>query len=311
LLDISRITEGKIELRKKVVTLESILTAAASTARPEIEARGQKLAVTLPPEPIFLHADATRLEQVFGNLLANACKYSDSGCHISLTAERGPAHETEPTQIIVRVRDDGIGIAPELLPRIFDLFVQATRALDRAHGGLGIGLTIVHRLVTLHGGSVEARSEGIGCGSEFIVRLPTLTASLAAPNPPPSLPLPETARRILIVDDNEDSARSMATLQRLRGHETRAAFTGPDALIAAAEFIPEIVLLDIGLPGMDGFEVARRLRAMPALGPATLVAMTGYESDKDRALARAAGFDQYLVKPVDLEVLRGWLSNRP
>ena len=210
-------------------------------------------------------------------------------------------------QVIIRVCDDGIGITPDLLPRIFDLFVQATRASDRAHGGLGIGLTLVNRLVKLHGGSVEARSEGIGHGSEFIVHLPIL-ASPAAPSeavPPP--PARDTPRRFLIVDDNEDSARSMATLQRLRGHETRTAFTGPDAVAAAAEFLPNVVLLDIGLPGMDGCEVATRLRTMPALAGAFLVAMSGYGSPEDIARAKQAGFDEYLVKPADLDLLRAWL----
>ncbi len=307
LLDVSRITEGKIELRKQAVALEAIFTAAADVARPEIAARGQNLTVTLPPEPIFLNVDATRIEQVLGNLLANARKYSNSGCHISLSAERATAQGAEPPEVIVRVRDDGIGITPELLPRIFDLFVQATRAVDRAHGGLGIGLTIVHRLVKLHGGSVEVYSEGLGHGSEFIVRLPILSGPAAAPSSLPPAPARETPRRMLIVDDNVDSARSMAALQRLRGHETRTAFTGSDAVVAAVDFAPEVVLLDIGLRGMDGFEVARRLRAMPALADAFLVAMTGYDSDEDRAHARTAGFDEYLVKPVDLDLLREWL----
>ena len=210
----------------------------------------------------------------------------------------------------MRVRDDGMGIAPELLPHIFDLFVQSTRSLDRAHGGLGIGLTLVHRLVKMHGGSVEARSGGLGHGSEFIVRLPILPGPILAPPPPPAHPGRETPRRMLIVDDNEDSASSMAILQRRRGHETRTAFTGPDAVAAAAEFAPEVVLLDIGLPGMDGFEVARRLRAMPALAGAFLVAMSGYGSDEDRATAKEAGFDEYLIKPVDLDILREWLRSR-
>jgi CheY-like chemotaxis protein len=280
-------------------------------ARSGISARRQELALALPDEPIFLNADATRLDQVFGNLLGNACKYSDAGATISLRVERAPATGTEPPDVIVRVGDTGMGIAPELLPHIFDLFVQATRALDRAHGGLGIGLTLVQRLVKLHGGSVEARSEGLGRGSEFIVRLPTLAAR-PAELPPPAAPAapPEASRRILIVDDNEDSTRTMAILQRRRGHETRTSFTGPDAVAVAAEFVPEVVLLDIGLPGMDGYEVARRLRAMPALAGAFLVAMSGYGSEEDRAEARAAGFDEYLVKPVDLDLLRTWLRSR-
>ena len=215
-----------------------------------------------------------------------------------------------PPEVIVRVRDDGIGIAPELLPRIFDLFVQATRSRDRAHGGLGIGLTLVHRLVKMHGGTVEAHSAGLGYGSEFIVRLPILASPDAVPKPAPSRAVRDTPRRMLIVDDNEDSARSMATLQRMRGHETRTAFTGPAAVAAAAEFVPEVVILDIGLPGMDGYEVARQLRAMPALAGVFLVALSGYGGPEDVARARDAGFDEYLVKPADLDLLRGWLRSR-
>jgi PAS domain S-box-containing protein len=311
LLDVSRITEGKIDLRRLPVALADILTAAASVARSSLTARRQELTISLPARPVFLDADATRLEQVFGNLLGNACKYSASGCHISLSAERAAVRGQEPPEVIVRVRDDGMGIAPDLLPHIFELFVQSTRSLDRAHGGLGIGLTLVQRLVKLHGGSVEVRSDGLGHGSEFIVRLPIIPGQVVVPPPPPPAPAaPETARRMLIVDDNEDSARSMAILQSRRGHDTRTAFTGPDAVAVAAEFAPEVVVLDLGLPGMDGFEVARRLRAMPALAGAFLVAMSGYGSDEDRVQARAAGFDEYLVKPVDLDRLREWLRSR-
>jgi len=336
LLDVSRITEGKIELRLRPVALAEILAAAASVARSAIKGRRQELIISMPATPVYLNADATRMDQVFGNLLGNACKYSDCGCHIWLSAEVAPAADSclsaeagdgeagnperdeaterasEPQEVIVRVRDDGMGIAAELLPHIFELFVQSTRALDRAYGGLGIGLTLVQQLVKLHGGSVEARSEGIGHGSEFIVRLPTIPAPIAVP-PPHSAPehaASETTRRMLIVDDNEDSARSMEMLQRRRNYETRTAFTGPDAVAAAAEFAPEVVLLDLGLPGMDGFEVARRLRAMPALAGAFLVAMSGYGSDEDRAEAREAGFDDYLIKPLDLDLLRELLRSR-
>ncbi len=309
LLDVSRITEGKIELRRQPVALAGILTAAVGVVRPGLLARGQVLSISLLDEPAFLDADATRLEQVFGNLLGNACKYSGAGSHISLSATRLPPDGLgSPPEVIICVRDDGIGISPELLPHIFDLFVQSTRSLDRAHGGLGIGLTIVQRLVKLHGGSVEARSDGAGRGSEFIVRLPILESAPVSVALPVAVPvLREAPRRILIVDDNEDSTHSMAALQRMRGHETRCAFTGPDAVTAAAAFIPEVVLLDIGLPGMDGFEVARRLRAMPAVSGAFLVAMSGYGSEEDRCHAQTAGFDQYLVKPVDLAALREWL----
>ncbi len=310
LLDVARINEGKIELRKQPVALEAILTAATSLVRSSFVARQQELAVSMPASPVFLHADATRLEQVFVNLLSNACKYSDEGCHIAVTAER--AVSIDPPEVIVCVRDDGAGIDPELLPRIFDLFVQASRTLDRSNGGLGIGLTLVGRLVKLHGGSVEAHSEGLGHGSEFVVRLPIMRQ---APVPAPqtvlnSRNIREPSRRILIVDDNTDSVRTMAVLQTRRGHVTRTAFNGPDAVAAAGEFLPEAVLLDIGLPGMDGYEVARRLRKMPSLAGVFLVAMTGYANPEDRLAAKEAGFDEHLAKPVDLDALRDWLRTR-
>jgi len=304
LLDVSRITEGKIELRKQPVALEAILTAATSLAHSGFAARQQDLAVSLPAEPVWLEADGTRLEQVFGNLLTNACKYSGNGSCITITAERTAG--ADPPEVMISVKDDGAGIAPELLPHVFDLFVQASRTLDRVHGGLGIGLTLVQRLVKLHGGSVKALSEGFGKGAEFMVRLPILRGPPPAPAPQPAV-AQEIPRRILIVDDNADSARTLAILQTRRGHETRVAFNGPDAVSAAAEFLPDTVLLDIGLPGMDGLEVARRLRAMPALTGVRIFAMSGYGRDEDRAAATAAGFNQYMVKPVDLAQLGEWL----
>lgn len=304
LLDVSRITEGKIELRRSPVDLKGVLTSAANLARSGIVARNQELEVNLPDEPVFLHADATRLEQVFGNLLTNACKYGGEGCHIEINAARSGK------EVVVSVRDDGAGISPELLPRVFELFVQSSRTLDRAHGGLGIGLTLVHRLVKLLGGQVEARSEGIGKGSEFIVRLPVLEMPVAAEPELAGPPRPASrALRILIVDDNVDAAESLSMLQELRGHVTRIAHSGPEGLEAAAEFGPDVVLLDIGLPGMDGYQVVRRLRTMPRMADAFVVAMTGYGSEDDRRLAKEAGFDRHLVKPADLEILRDWLDD--
>ncbi|GEP41638.1 hypothetical protein BGE01nite_09290 [Brevifollis gellanilyticus] len=309
LLDVSRITEGKIELRRQPVSLESILTGATSIVRSACARHSQNLSVLMPKVPVYLDADATRLEQVFSNLLGNACKYSGDGSNITLSAER--AEGVDPPEVVITVRDDGIGIAPDLLPRIFDLFVQSSRTLDRTHGGLGIGLTLVKRLIALHDGNVEAHSQGLGYGSEFIVHLPILRE---APPPPPALKVRaprEPPRRILIVDDNTDSAQSLSTLQRRRGHDTCTAFTGPDALTAAIAFTPKVVLLDIGLPGMDGFEVARRLRAMPALEGVLLLAMSGYGSPEDRRQAKEAGFDDYLVRPVDLEQLSRLLREAP
>jgi PAS domain S-box-containing protein len=304
LLDVSRISEGKIELRKQAVELQPILADAAQNAAPDIEANSQTLEIHVPDEPVFLNADPTRLEQILGNLLGNACKYSGHGTHISLSAEITADH-----QAVIRVADNGIGIDPELLPVVFDLFVQSSRARDRAHGGLGIGLTIVDRLVKLHGGRIEARSEGLGTGAEFIMHLPLLEtpppkASVVEDNATTNSPL-----RLLIVDDNRDAAETMAMLQKFLGHDTRVAYTGPDALTVAAEFVPEVVLLDIGLPDMDGFEVARRIRLIPQMENSFLIALTGYAARDDRMQSSAAGFNAHLAKPADLNVLRELLQS--
>ncbi len=306
LLDAARITQGKIELRRRPVGLEGILKAAVGLAQACCVERGQKLMLQLPEEPVYLDADATRLEQVFGNLLINARKYSDDGSPIKVRVDR------EGREVVVTVSDRGMGIDEQLLPYIFELFVQESRTLDRERGGLGIGLTLAQRLVKLHGGSIVAKSAGIGHGADFIVRLPmlmdgNLTAAEKPPASPVVQPVRERSRRILIVDDNKDSACSLALLHKRRGHETRTVFTGPDAVTAAAEFLPEVVILDIGLPGMDGFEVARRLRALPGLADALLIAMSGYGSAEDLAEGKRAGFNEYLVKPVDLKKLWEWM----
>jgi PAS domain S-box-containing protein len=305
LLDAARITQGKIELRKKVVALEEIVKAAVSLAQADGMKRGQEVLLQLPEEAVYLDADPTRIEQVLGNLLNNARKYSDDGSPIQVSVER------DGREVVITVSDRGVGIDAQLLPRIFELFVQGSRSLERERGGLGIGLTLAERLVRLHGGSIEAKSAGTGQGSEFSVRLPMLMdvkseAIEKRPGAPAAGAARERPRRILIVDDNEDSACSLALLHERRGHETRIAFTGPDALAAAAEFLPEVVILDVGLPGMNGFEVARRIRALPGLADALLVAMSGYGSDEDLAEGKRAGFNEYLVKPVDLKKLREW-----
>ncbi|WP_035606144.1 response regulator [Haloferula sp. BvORR071] len=306
LLDVSRITEGKIELRSEPVELNTVLFSAAEIARASCFAAKQSFELILPPEPVYLEADPTRLEQIVGNLLVNACKYSGEGSHISLSAV------VEQNQAIIRVKDNGIGIDPELLPRIFDLFVQASRTIDRAHGGLGIGLTIVNRLVNLHGGTIEAHSDGLGHGSEFIIRLPVLAGHIeSAPTHDGAVSdIPTGALKLLIVDDNRDSAESMALLQELNGHETRVAHNGETAVTIALDFLPDVVLLDIGLPGMDGFEVARQMRQSPALRRSYLIAVTGYGSEGDRKRAFAAGFDEHLVKPANLTVLAKLLDQR-
>lgn len=304
LLDVSRISEGKIELKKSRVELAGLLKMAADVAKPMCEGNRQQLLISFPAETLWLEADPTRIEQIFGNLLTNAAKYSGESSTIRIAVERAP----DKDEAIVRVSDNGPGISADLLPRIFDLFVQAPRTLDRAHGGLGIGLTIVHRLVLMHGGTIEAHSDGLGKGTQFIVRLP-----LAEQLPEPATIVTpvssrRSSRRILIVDDNADSARTMAMLQRLRGHETRIADSGPAALEAAADFVPGIVLLDIGLPGMDGYEVAKKLREIPSTRDAFLIALTGYGSEEHRARTREAGFNEHLVKPANLEVLRTWIE---
>jgi PAS domain S-box-containing protein len=305
LLEISRITVGSIQLRQERLDLRGIVDRAVETVRPVIDRRKHELLVTLPPEPVWLIADPTRLEQVIGNLLNNAVKYTDEGGRIWLTLE-------QESEAVLRVRDAGIGIAPELLPHIFDLFTQADRASDRSQGGLGIGLTLVEKLVGMHGGTVTAFSAGLGLGSEFTIRLP-----LAVPQFKPSLaaPIAEASEvisrpsRVLVVDDNLDAAESMATWLQLAGHDVQTAYGGPAALEAAVAFRPTIVLLDIGLPGMDGHEVARLLRQTPGLDNAWLIALTGYGRKADIQLSEDAGFDHHLVKPADPQKLRALLAS--
>ncbi|HYN20018.1 MAG TPA: CheR family methyltransferase, partial [Thermoanaerobaculia bacterium] len=316
LLDVSRITGGKIGLRRERVELATALARAVGLTRHLMEARGQELALALPPEPVYLDADPVRLEQIFGNLLNNASKFTLEGGHVWVTAELAAG------EVVVRVRDDGIGMSPETLPRVFDLFVQADRSSDRAPGGLGIGLTVVHRLVELHGGSIEAHSAGPGLGSELVVRLPVAAPAHAEPERGGEAedriaadsvlaPLAAPPRRILVVDDNVDTAESMALLLRLKGHEVVTAHDGPAALDKARSFIPEVVLLDIGLPGLDGYQVAKRLRRRRRTATALLVALTGYGQEEDLRLAREAGFDHHLTKPVDLLVIYELLARLP
>jgi len=316
LLDVSRITRGKVLLRKETVELAPLLELAAEVVQHAMDARGQKLKLVLPREPIYIDADATRIEQIFGNLLHNASKFTPPGGHIEVLTERA-SDAPGPREIIVRVKDDGIGIDPDMLPRVFDLFVQAQRSLDRSQGGLGIGLTLVKSLVELHGGTVEARSAGLGQGSEIVVHLPLSSYTVLESEPSG---LVRTAvdrdsatspgRRVLVVDDNVDTAESMVLLLRMRGHEVQVAFSGPMALEVASAFEPEVVLLDIGLPGLDGYEVARSLRQQDRTAKAKLVALTGYGQEEDRRLAREAGFDHHLTKPVDPVVIYELLESQ-
>jgi CheY-like chemotaxis protein len=304
LLDLSRIARGKMQLRKEWVDLGQAVQRAAEASRPLLEARRHEWAVSAPASPVRLLADPTRLEQVLTNLLNNAARYTPEGGRIRLTAA------TEGGEAVVRVRDTGIGIPPEMLSRIFGLFAQVERPQERAGGGLGIGLSLVKSLTELHGGSVEAHSAGPGQGSEFVVRwpLPTQGAPEGVPAPPQGPAATERAIRVLLVDDNVDAAESLAMLLRLWGHEVAVAHDGPAALRAAAAQRPQVALLDIGLPGMDGHEVARRLRSQPGLGPVVLVALTGWGQDEDRRRSQEAGFDHHLTKPVELSALRELLT---
>jgi CheY-like chemotaxis protein/two-component sensor histidine kinase len=296
LLDVSRITLGKLELRKQRVTLATVVEAALEASRPLIEQRGHEITVTLPPEPVELDADLTRLAQVLLNLLNNAAKYTERGGCIRLAAER------EGGEVVVRVQDAGMGIPADMLPRVFEMFVQA----DRSQDGLGIGLTLVKRLVQMHGGSIHAHSEGPGRGSEFVVRLPTAGESSLGVHPASgegAAPAPSSRHRILVVDDNRDAAETMAELLGLTGNDLRTAHDGIEAVEVAAEFRPHVVLLDIGLPRMDGYEVARKIREQPWSSGTVLVALTGWGQEEDRRRSREAGFDHHLIKPVEPEAL--------
>ena len=297
LLDVSRITSGKITLKREPVSIAAVIAQAAEAARPPAESRKEALEVDVAPDVGWVDGDQARLVQVVGNLLDNAIKYTEEGGHIRLTAR------ADDREVVIAVRDSGVGIAADLLPHVFDLFAQADRSLERRQGGLGIGLTLVRRLVDMHGGRVEAASEGPGRGSEFTIRLPRLAVDAAEPGAEPALETPEgppgPARRVLVVDDQPDSTDSLALFLRLRGHEVHTASDGPGALEEFARCQPEVVFLDLGLPGMSGYDVARRLRAMPEAREVRLVAVTGYGTEEDRERTRAAGFDVHLAKPVD------------
>ena len=299
LLDISRITRGKITLRMEPVDLATVVSRAVETSRPLIDLRQHELMVSLPQEPLRVEADVTRLAQVVANLLNNAAKYTEEKGRIWLTAER------QGGDAVLRVRDSGAGIPEDMLSSIFELFTQLDRSLDRAQGGLGIGLTLVRSLVALHGGRVQAFSAGPNKGSEFVVRLRALAETRPQEQSEESgeCPVPCAPRRVLVVDDNADGADSLALHLRLSGHEVQVAYSGPAALKVAEPFRPDVVLLDIGLPGMDGYEVARRLRQQPGLADVVLVAVTGYGTDEDRSRSQEAGFDAHLVKPVDADAL--------
>ncbi|MDI1479660.1 response regulator [Polyangium sp. y55x31] len=310
LLDVSRVTQGKIELRLEPVDLKSLLARVVLTTRERgTNPRGQTLALALPDTPIQVRGDVTRLEQVFTNLLDNASKYTDVGGHIRVSLE--PAFVDGVPFARIKVRDDGIGIAADALPMIFGLFAQASVTLARSRGGLGIGLTLVRTLVELHDGEVEARSDGIGYGAEFEVRLPLLDLAETGERASQRGLVELRRRRICIVEDNVDAQQALGDLCEMWGHEVHAASDGIAGVGKVLELLPDVTLIDIGLPGIDGFEVVRRLRADPRGKGLWLVALTGYGSPEQRTTALAAGFDVHLVKPVEVHKLQELLDAGP
>jgi signal transduction histidine kinase len=317
LLDVSRITRGKINLNKEVIELETLMTRTVETVQPLIDERGHTLTVDVPKGMLAVLGDPTRLVQAIGNVLSNAAKYTERGGRITLAVAESD------TELVIRVSDNGIGIPADLMPMIFNLFTQLDRASGAAQSGLGIGLALVQRLVEMHGGSVTARSDGLGHGSEFVIRLPLfIRERIESGQPLQQLSALEqsmtnadlatrTQRRILVADDNNDALESLATLLQLSGHEVYTASNGAVALESAEQHRPEVALLDIGMPKLDGYEVARRIRAQPWGQRITLVALTGWGQDSDRKRSQEAGFDSHLVKPLDLDKLTELLAALP
>lgn len=308
LMDVTRVARGKVQLRKEVTDAAAVVSRAVETSLPLVEERRHQLTATLPQEPLLVEADPARLQQVLLNLLNNAAKYTEPGGRIELAVTR------EGEEAVLRVRDNGIGITPEMLPRVFGLFAQVEEARERAQGGLGIGLALVKSLVEMHGGTVKALSAGPGRGSEFVVRLPALperrgTAPQKAGREGGQAVPPPGGLRVLVIDDNVDAADSLAMLLGLKGHTVQVTYDGESALRTAQAGLPEVVLMDIGLPKMDGYEVARRLRASPAGRGVLLVALTGWGQEEDRRRSREAGFDHHMTKPVDLDALQQLLAS--
>ena len=307
LLDVSRISRNKLELRTERVELADVLARAVETSRPLIDASRHELSCELPSEPIYLDADPIRLAQVLSNLLNNAAKYTQSGGRISLQAERQEA------ELVVTVADNGIGIAPESFPHLFEMFSQAAPALARSQGGLGIGLSLAKGLVELHGGSLEASSDGLGRGSQFVIRLPVASA---APPPAPSCRsnggmVAQTKRRVLVVDDNHDAADSLARMLRIMGHSVHVAYDGEQGVQAAGEVLPELVILDIGMPKLNGYEAAQRIRDEAWGRQMVLVALTGWGREEDRRASNGAGFNFHLVKPADAAAIARLMAGIP
>ncbi|HEX8795376.1 MAG TPA: ATP-binding protein [Polyangiaceae bacterium] len=307
LLDVSRVSQGKVTLRKERVPLRSVVDSAIETSRPLLEAGRHRFGVSISGPTLWLDADATRLAQVISNVLNNAAKYTPDGGRIRLVAER------MGEDAIITVTDDGVGIAPEMLPRVFDLFAQLEPSLERAHGGLGIGLSLAKMLVEMHGGSIRAQSDGPGLGSAFVIRLPLAVGSNVAVSPANGhVASPVAARhRVLVVDDNVDGAEMLAMLLEETGHATKVVCESPKAVAAALAFRPDVVFLDLGMPELDGFELARRLRQEPELERTVLVALTGFGGDDDRRRSRQAGVDRHLTKPVLPSALAELLAELP
>jgi CheY-like chemotaxis protein len=306
LLDVSRITRGKIDLRKEPLDLLPVVNSAIETVRNLIEERKHELTVSISSGVTRLEADPLRLEQMLVNLLTNAAKYTESGGEIWLTARR------QGENVIIKVKDTGIGITPELRPRLFDLFAQGDRSAARSEGGLGIGLTLVKSLVEMHDGTITVESEGANKGSEFTLSMPALKESVVPKRKPKAeLPTFLTGSRVLVVDDNVDTAKSLARLLRLLSHEVAIAHDGKAAIEAARALRPDVVLLDIGLPGMNGYEVAAQLRQEECCKDAVIVAVSGYGQEEDRRRSQHAGFDHHLVKPIEYDALMALLTSRP
>ena len=306
LLDVSRITHGKVVLKKQPLSIAAMVAAAVEISNPVITALNHRLDMSLPPYDLFVDGDETRLAQVLSNVLNNAARYTEEGGDIWLSVSQ------VGEEVLISVRDTGIGMPSELLTDIFNIFTQSERSIDRSQGGLGIGLTIARSIIVLHGGRIEAKSQGLGHGSEFVIHLPMLEQQ-------PSNTVPQeitsandkTIRRILVVDDNRDAADGMAMLLDISGHITMTAYDGVEAIAAVEQFKPELVLLDIGLPHMDGYAVARHLRQQPGGHDFVLAALTGYGDDDDRRRSNEAGFDYHFVKPMEYSILNELIEQMP
>jgi len=307
LIDVSRITRNRLELRRHAVELAPIVQAAVEACRPLIDAKGHQLDVSLPPMPVHVDADSTRLVQVLANLLNNACKYTERGGRLAIALER------RGQEAVISVSDNGSGIPPEMLPKVFDMFTQLDREMERSQGGLGIGLSMVKRLVELHGGSVAIHSEGAGTGTRVEVRLPTVLAPMpqGAGSGIAATGATRPVRRILVADDNADAAESLAEVLRLMGNEVQTVGDGVEAVEAAPRFAPDLVMLDIGMPRLNGYEACRRLREQEGGGELVIIAVTGWGQDEDRARSREAGFDLHLTKPVDPLAVEALLASLP